>query len=186
MREIEVLGKCENSVDEIIERLKDYKYVSKVRTIDTYYYDDLRPNLKPKENLRLTECFRIREKNDKTYMTYKVDQFTEDDIWLYSDEDETEVVDAKVVKKIIEHLGLKELIKIDNIKIKYENEDYEMYIEYVQNLGVFFEVEAKKDTNEEIEVIKNRIRAFIKGLKLTNFIELNEGKPEMMLKKLSK
>lgn len=183
MREIEVLVKCSNSEEEIKNKLKKFNYISESRTIDTYYYDELRTNLKPKENLRLTECFRIREKNNKTYLTYKIDQFTNEDIWLYSDENETEVSNSCEIKKIISLLGLKELIKIDNTKTKYENEMYEIYFENVIDLGLFIEVELKNDTGDDVEVLKNKIREFISELDLSSVIELNEGKPEMMLKK---
>lgn len=186
MREIEVLIRCDQNILELQEKLKGSKFKSKSRVIDTYYYDEKRKNLQPGDNLRLNECFRIREKSDSAYMTYKVDKFTENDIWLYSDEFETKIEDAVMAKEIVNKLGLKQLIKIDNEKSVFENELYYIFVEDVVDLGVFVEVELKNDTDEDIELQKDRIREFINSLNLTNVVELNEGKPELMLKKMEK
>lgn len=185
MREIEVLVKCDNSKDEIIEKVKNFKFINEKRVIDTYYYDELRDALKPDNKLRLNECFRIRDKNGETYLTYKIDKFN-GDIWLYSDEFETKVENKEQLENIIKKLGLKELIIIDNTKITYETDDYYIFVEDVKNLGIFLEVELKNDRDDDVEVLKDEIREFINSLNLKNVIESNEGKPEMMLKTINK
>ena len=183
MREIEVLVRCKNSKQEILEKLNDAKFIKSERTIDTYYYDEKRDNLKPDEKDRIKECFRVREADNKSKITYKVDHFAEKDIWLYSDEIETKIENPKSIKMIIEKLGLKQLVVIDNDKSVFETEEYEIELEEVKNLGIFLEVELKNDTGEDVELLKNKIRTFIKNMKLTEVEELNEGKPELMIKK---
>ncbi len=185
MKEVEILVEVNETKEKVLEKLNNYEFVGTKRTIDTYYYDPLRDNLKPK-NLSLKECFRTRIKGDKNYITYKVDNFAEDGTWIYSDEYETEIKDMKAITDIVSHLGLKELVKIDSTKNFFNYENYEIEFETVENLGNFLEVEyqATEDFSNVLEV-KNKIRKFINNLGF-DVKEVNMGKPELMLRKLNK
>ena len=69
MKEVEILVEVKEIKDKVLEKLNKYEYVGTKHTIDTYYYDPLRNNLKP-DNLSLKECFRTRIKGNKNYITY--------------------------------------------------------------------------------------------------------------------
>ena len=158
------------------------KLVGRKKTLDIYFFDPKRPELKPVCG-RLFRCFRLRLKDGRAYLTYKVDKFRGDE-WLYSDEHETGVADFAVAQDIIRHLGLKELVRVDMVKATYETADYEIAVERVKGLGDFLEVEslhavADKETSAE----KARIRAFVDALGLKVGEEMNAGKPEMLLRK---
>ena len=73
----------------VINILDKFEYLGNNETIDTYYYDPLRVNLKPNSNNQINECLRLRTKDNVNSITYKVDKFDEDGKWLYSDEYET-------------------------------------------------------------------------------------------------
>lgn len=105
------------------------------------------------------------KKKGEYFVTYKVDNFDESGKWIYSDEFETKIDSIEVMTTIISKLGLKELIKIDNLKHIYETEDYEIVYENVKDLGYFLEVEAYIDNDDvdENEIRENIIR-FIKEL----------------------
>ena len=186
MKEVEILVEVKETKENVLEKLNKYEYVGTKHTVDTYYYDPLRDNLKP-ENLSLKECFRTRVKGDKNYITYKVDNFDSDHNWIYSDEYETEVKDMAQVKNIVNHLGLKELVIIDSTKNFFNFENYEIEFETVKDLGNFLEVEyqATEDFNNVLEV-KSKIQEFINNLGFSVSEELNMGKPELMLRKLNK
>jgi len=184
MKEIEILVRLYTNIDVCKNRLKNYTFIGEKQTIDDYYYDPLRDNLKPDSNLQLDECLRLRTKGDKYYITYKVDHFDKDKNWIYSDEYETEISDIKQTKNIIKHLGLKKLLTINNKKTIYQSDKYEIALEEVKNLGNFLEVEYCTNDKVDIIKIKNEIQEFINTLELEVSEELNMGKPEMMLRKI--
>lgn len=185
MKEIEILVEVYSPPEEVIKVLEKFEFLGTNKTVDTYFYDPLRDNLKPNKKLQIDECFRVRTKNDINTLTYKVDNFDQNGKWLYSDEYETKFEDIYMLNEIIKKLGLKKLITIYNSKRTYKYNDYEIVFETVKDLGYFIEVEYC--TNEDINVVevKKEIQSFIDnlGLKVSN--ELNIGKPEMMLKKIN-
>ena len=74
MKEIEVEVAFDNSKEEVIRILSKYEYIGEKEIYDTYYYDPQRPNLKPEEDLRLNETFRVRKTDSSSYITYKKQQ----------------------------------------------------------------------------------------------------------------
>ena len=182
MKEIEILVQVNDDINKVEETLKKFKYINTELVIDDYYYDPKRNNLKPNKNNQINECFRLRQKGNKNYITYKDDVF-ENNVWLYSNEYETEVSSIETIKEILNRLGLKKLLTIKNTKKIYKHNNYEIVLEDVEDLGYFMEVEYC--TNEDIDVkeIKKQIQEFINSLNLKTSKELNIGKPEMMLNK---
>jgi predicted adenylyl cyclase CyaB len=182
MKEIEILVEVYDDYDKAKEILSKYEYVGLKHTIDEYYYDPKRNDLKPDKDNQLNNCLRIRKKNDEYYVTYKNDIF-ENGKWLYSNEYETKVESGLMIKEIFTKLGLKKFIEIDNQKEIYKSEKYEIALERVKDLGIFLEVEYC--TNEDVNVlnIKNDIQKFIDDLSIEVSKELNVGKPELYLHK---
>lgn len=183
MLEIEILVQVKNSLSEARKILSGLKLEGMFEVVDTYYFDPLRKELKPGDNGRLIRSFRLRRKKDKYFLTYKVDNF-DNDLWVNSDEHETEVGEYNVTKKILEHLGLQELVVVTNQKYIYEAGDYEIVLEDVKGLGIFLEVEYKKEvSDQDTSQIKANIWTFIGSLGLSIGEEMNAGKPELLLAK---
>ena len=101
MKEIEILVKVNEDFERAKAVLDQFEFVGEKRTVDTYFYDKLRNNLKPDNEMKLKECFRVREKDGVSYITYKVDNFDANGKWIYSDEYETKVESAEILKNII-------------------------------------------------------------------------------------
>lgn len=183
MREIEILVELHTDIHKAKAVLQKFEYKGTKQTKDIYYVDPLRKNLQLNEDNKLMECCRLREKGDKSYITYKIDHY-DNGIWIFSDEYETEVKDIKVMEKIFQCLGLKRLVVVDNVKHLYETPDYEIALEEVTDLGCFLEVEALHDDESlSAEEIKSKIYDFIENLGLVVGAELNSGKPELLLQK---
>ncbi len=185
MKEIEILVEVHTPIDECKKELEKYEYIDQKEVIDIYYYDPLREDLKPNEKNEINQCMRLRKKADKTYITYKVDKFDDNNIWLYSDEYETEVKDFNKTKEIIDLLGLKELLTIYNKKSIYKTDKFEIALEEVNDLGTFLEVEYCTDEDVDVISIKKEIQEFINHLNIETSEELHMGKPEMMLNKIN-
>lgn len=183
MREIEVLAELKDDIQTAMEKLFGLEYCGDKQTVDTYYVDPKRKNLKLNVKKKLMECCRIRSKGNKSYVTYKLDKY-QGDKWLYSEEYETEINDLRAMEMIFDCLGLEVLVVVDNIKHTFETTDYEIVLEEVKGLGNFIEVEAKNDDEcFSVDEIKAKIYHFIDDLGLEVGEELNSGKPELLLRK---
>ena len=182
MKEIEILVEVNNSISEAKEKLKKFKYIGLKRTVDEYYYDPKRKELKPDKNNQLNHCLRLRTTNGKHSITYKDDVFSRGK-WLYSNEYETKVENIEMIKEIFSKLGLKKFIEIDNKKETYQYKEYEIVLENVKDLGLFMEVEFCTDKDIDVAKIKQEIQEFIDELGLNVSKELNMGKPEMYMRK---
>lgn len=182
MKEIEILVEVYSTVGEVIKALDKFFFEGVKETVDVYYYDPLRSTLKPDSKGEIGECLRVRTKDNKNYITYKVDKF-DNGTWLYSDEYETEVDNILMVTEILKRLGFKELLTIHNSKRTYKTDCYEIVFEIVKDLGYFLEVEYCTNEDVDVSLIKKEIQEFIDSLGIKVSSELNMGKPEMMIKK---
>lgn len=183
MIETEVLVEVKESFEKAKVSLNKFTYCGFKRTIDTYYYDPLRTDLKPYSNGKLYSSFRVRQKGNDIFVTYKNDHYIED-IWQYSDEYETKIDNLTSMTYILENLGYKKLLVIDGEKHFYQFNEYEIVLENVTNLGVFLEVELKKEISpQQVHIYKENILHFIKDLNICTSSELNSGKPELYLQK---
>ena len=184
MKEIEILVEIYDNIEDIKKKFSKFKYIGLKHTIDEYYYDPKRKELKPDKNNQLNHCLRLRTKDDVYSITYKDDVF-EKGKWLYSNEYETTVENINIIREIFKKIGLIKFIEIDNKKETYTYNDYEIVIETVKNLGTFMEVEYCTDRDVDVKEIKQQIQEFIDNLKINVSKELNMGKPEMYMKKHS-
>ncbi len=181
MKEIEILVRVNENLDEIKDKFKEFEYLGVSRVIDEYYYDPKRDTLKPDKNNQLSHCLRLRSKNNDYYITYKDDVF-ENGIWQYSNEYETKVESMEMLKAIFDRLELKKFIEIDNKKEIYKTDKYEIALEDVKDLGLFLEVEYCTNDDVDIKEVKKEIQSFIDDLEINVSKELNMGKPEMYMR----
>ncbi len=182
MREIEVLVKLFDGKKKVLKALRGFKREGANRILDIYYTHPKLTVLRPERSGRLRDCLRIRVKGDKCLIAYKKDYFNQKDMWLYSEEHETPIEGFKEISHILAALGFKVLIRVDNTKHKFMHGDYEIVLEEVKGLGLFLEVEYKKQSRASHKEIKNDICSFISSMGV-RFEELNMGKPEMLLRK---
>ena len=182
MKEIETLVELNDDINKVLETFNKFEYIDTQLVIDDYYYDPKRNNLKPNNNNQINECLRLRQKGNKNYITYKDDVF-EGNVWLYSNEYETEIKSIEILKEILNKLGLKKLLTIKNTKKTYKYNDYEIVLEDVEDLGYFMEVEYCTNEDVDVKEIKKQIQEFINSLNIKTSKELSIGKPELMLNK---
>lgn len=180
MKEMEISVAFDNTKKEVLAILSQFDFVGEKELYDTYYVDPLRNNLKPEDDLRLNETFRIRRNKDACFVTYKKQHF-EGKLWTYSDEYETEVKDYKIMEQIVSMLGLEPLITVHNKRTIYHYMDYEIVFEEVENLGYLLEIEKLSTDAKDAMHVKEELRDFIRRLKLKNVKELNIGKNQYLL-----
>jgi len=184
-REVEILVKVNDSKKEALKKLRILKYLGDKKTLDIYFFDPKRKELKPDKDGQLKNCLRVRCKDGESSIAYKIDHFDKKGIWLYSDEYESEVSDYLKIDEILKKLGLVELIRINNTKSTFINDKYEVVLEEVKGLGLFMEVERHDvGTKENIIKVKKEIWNWIKSLDIKIGLEQTMGKPELMLRKM--
>ena len=184
MKEIEVLIEVKSTKKDALKALEHFEYKGAKEVIDVYFADPLRQALQPDKNGRLVNSFRLRSKDGKASVAYKVDHFDNDMQWTHSDEYEHGIDDFTIAVEINKHLGLEELIRIDNTKYTYTTDEYEIVLEDVKGLGLFLEVEKLAQVSDDkIVETKEEIRTFLKTLNIKLGEEQNAGKPELMLRK---
>ncbi len=184
MKEVEILVKVLDKKSKALKALKEFKFLGSKEVLDIYFYDPLRNDLKPNKSGNLDKCFRLRKKNKKNFLAYKIDRFDSAGIWLYSDGHEVELSSFKQGMQILKYLGFKKLIKIENKKHTFLTDKYEIVLEDVKNLGIFLEVERLVVKEKDISRAKEEIRNFLKLLDIKLGKELNIGKPELMLRSI--
>lgn len=183
-KEVEILVEIFDKKKDALKKLSGFKFLGNKKTLDIYLFDPKRDDLKPDKNGQLKNCLRIRNKDDKTSIAYKLDHFDKKGLWLYSDEYEVESSDFKNTLEIFKKLGFKELVRIDNIKSTFVTGKYEIVLEDVKNLGLFMEVERHNvGPKENIIKVKKEIWNWIQKLNIEVGLELTMGKPELMLRK---
>ncbi len=181
MIELEVLVEVLDTYDDAINALVPFEYIGDENIIDNYFYDPLRDNLKPDKFGKTFESLRIRQQSNKAKLTYKQDVYS-NNIWQYSNENEIGIESVVQMMEILNHLGLKELLTINNHRRYYKHREYEIVLENVRDLGVFIEVEYKGEiTDIEISDKRNDIQNFINTFNLSVSSELNSGKPELYI-----
>lgn len=184
MIEVEILVEVNSSYEQALNALQSYRFIQEDYTEDIYYIDPLRPTLQPKD-CRLTASFRLRNKKNESFMTFKNDHF-QGDKWLYSDEYEIKIDDFTTAQQILRCLGFKELVILNNLKRIYHHDGFEIVLEKVENLGTFLEVELKKKiSDKDVFSERNKIQTFIDSLGLSLSSELNCGKPELYLRRIA-
>lgn len=191
--EVEILARVLEDKEQMMDLLKKYKGgqlkeagISLIH--DIYFSDDIsddnRHGLNKGKDGIFWKCCRIRTSGEQAWMTFKVNHADEKGVWLYSDEFETEISDPFIAQRILEGIGLKVLVKIENERRVFCSDKYEIVLEDVKDLGLFIEVECKNvSEGEDIDNLKKKIRIFLDSLDF-KYEELNKGKPELMLEKL--
>ena len=186
MKEVEILARIFDNLEQVKTKLSNFEFEGSKKTLDVYFTHPDNQQLQPDKNFQLKNILRLRNKDNRAYLTYKINHFDEYGVWTYADEHEVKISDFNETKKILLSLHFTPLITINNIKHTYLTNKYEIVLEEVEDLGNFIEVERLAVTEQEnIEAIKKEIREFLNSLNI-KFEELNSGKPELMLQKITK
>ena len=110
------------------------------------------------------EWLRLRNSDGKYSINYKNWYFEEDGKSHHCDEYESKIEDLTQLKKILDVLNFKSIVKVDKIRKVWIYKDYEIAVDSVRGLGNFVEIEyisedkkvnPKKITEEMINFLKN-------------------------------
>ncbi|MFO0703948.1 MAG: class IV adenylate cyclase [Patescibacteria group bacterium] len=183
MKEIEILVRVHDDKKTTLEKLSRYRFCGMTKILDIYYHDPKSPELHPDDSGALKRCFRIRQKNNESYLTYKIDHFNANGVWVYSDEHETRTSSFAETQTIIELLGFKELVRVENERHTFTSDHYEITVDDIKELGLFMEVESlKPPADVDVAETKQHIWEFMMGMGIKTSEESSIGKPELVFK----
>lgn len=160
--EIEIQVKIEN-IKPLLDFLeKNANFKKESHQIDEYFspahrnFIDTRP---------VKEWLRLRNSDGKYSLNYKNWYFDENGKSNYCDEYETELNNLESVKKILEVLNFKSLVKVDKLRKIWIYKDYEIAADSVKGLGDFVEIEyIGQDKKADPKKITDEMINFLKGL----------------------
>jgi len=158
--EIEIQVNIENSKSliDFLEKNADFKRES--HQIDEYFSPTHRNFIEVRP---VKEWLRLRDSGGKYSINYKNWHYDESGKSHYCDEYETKIEDLKQLKKILDTLNFKSVVKVDKLRKIWTRKDYEIAVDSVKGLGDFVEIEyigkddkvdPKKITEEMINFLK--------------------------------
>jgi len=159
--EIEIQVNIENnkSLIDFLEKNAEFKKES--HQIDEYFSPAHRNFIEVRP---VKEWLRLRDSGGKHSINYKNWHYGESGKSHYCDEYETKIEDLDQLKKILDVLNFKSVVKVDKIRKTWIYKDYEVAVDSVEGLGDFVEIEyigkdekanPKKITEEMINFLKS-------------------------------
>ncbi|MFZ3077190.1 MAG: class IV adenylate cyclase [Candidatus Aenigmatarchaeota archaeon] len=137
------------------------KFVKKVRQSDEYFTPAHRNFVEPKFPF---EWFSIRERGGKAILNYKHWHPENAEVHTHCDEFETELANPGAMRKILSALDFKKLVTVDKEREAYTYEDeFEIALDVVKDLGYFIEIETMKDFGS-VEEARKKLFEFAKIL----------------------
>ncbi len=177
--EIEIQVNIQNNkpLIEFLEKSADFK--SEKHQIDEYFspihrnFIEVRP---------VKEWLRLRDSGAKYSIIYKNWHYDESGKGHYCDEYETEIKDLNQLRKILDVLNFKSIVKVDKLRKTWIYKDYEINIDSVKGLGDFVEVEyIGKNGKADPEKITEEMISFLKSVGCKNIKRNYVGYPFQLL-----
>ena len=145
---------------EFLDKNADFK--SEKHQIDEYFSPTHRDFIKVRP---VKEWLRLRDSGGKSSITYKNWHYDEGGKSHYCDEYESGVEDISQLKKILDTLDSKSVVRVDKTRKTWTYKNYEIAVDSVRELGDFVEIEyIGKDENPDPRKITEEMVEFLKNL----------------------
>lgn len=171
----------EDSFLKVKEQMKKTaKFVKNSHQVDEYFTPAHRNFIEQKFPF---EWLSIRKRGDKTILSYKHYYPEDADIKTHCDEFETEINNPDKIEKIFSALNLKKLVKVEKEREVYiHNDEFEIALDVVSELGNFIEIESMKDFGG-VEATREKLFEFAANLGLDVSKADKRGYPFLLMRK---
>jgi adenylate cyclase class 2 len=160
--EIEIQVNIEDSKPLIDFLTKNANFQKETHQIDEYFSPAHRNFIGVRP---VNEWLRLRNADSKYSINYKNWHREKDGRDYYCDEYETKIEDLTQLKKILDVLNFKPLVKVDKVRRIWVYKDYEIAVDSVKNLGDFVEIEyIGKDEKVDPKEVTTEMINFLKGI----------------------
>lgn len=171
----------EDAFLKVKEKLKKIaNFVKTLQQKDDYFIPVHRNFVEPKFPF---EWLSIRKRGDKAILNYKHWYPENVEIATHCDEFETEIKNPDQLEKIFSVLNFKKLITVEKEREVYiHNDEFEIALDTVKELGHFIEIEAMKDFGS-VEATREKLFEFAKYLGIDISKTDKRGYPFLLMKK---
>jgi len=180
--EIEIkISLDKNEFLRVKEKLNEVaKFAEESHQIDEYFTPANRNFVEPKFPF---EWLSIRKRGDKTILNYKHYHPENVEITTHCDEFESEIKNKDKLEKIFSALDFKKLIIVEKKREIYMyNDEFEIALDDVKELGYFIEIEAIKDFGN-VMVTRKQLFEFAKKMGIDVSKTEKRGYPYLLMKK---
>ena len=166
---------------QVKEKLKKIsKFVKNSHQIDEYFTPAHRNFVEPEFPF---EWLSIRKRDDKVILNYKHYYPENVEVTTHCDEFETEIKNLDQLEKIFSVLNFKKLVTVEKEREVYiYNDEFEVALDIVKELGHFIEIEAMKDFGS-VEATREKLFEFAKDLGIDISKTDKRGYPFLLMKK---
>lgn len=164
---------------EVMEKVSEIaEFQKKVKHVDRYFTPAHRNFVEPDHPF---EWFSLRERGDRTTLTYKHFYPENSQDTTHCDEYEAELKDGDQFLKILSALDFEELVTVEKERRTYLFKDrFEVALDEVKELGYFIEIEAVKDLGT-VEEIRGELQSFAERLGIDTSEEDHKGYPRNLM-----
>ena len=154
INDIEITCKVFDDIDIIKQALErnNFQFVEEFTLDDIYMYNS-KTNQFAQTNGKITDTLIIRYVNDQDKkIICKKRVYNMKGFETGTEKLVLKIDDIKIAEKLLNNLGYYRFLRMIDKNYMYENKDYIAYIQVVENLGTFIEIEAKNIENCEIQI----------------------------------
>lgn len=183
MNNIEITCQVFSNISEIKKALEDnkFKFVEEFTLDDIYMYNRKTKQFAPNKG-RITDTLIIRYANDDDKeIICKKRYYNLDGFEIGTEKRSLKIDDIKKAEELLQCLGYSRYLRMIDKNSKYENEEYIAFIQEVEDLGVFLEIEVKNGENAETEIKK--LIELVKSFELKIGTKFDIRKAELLYKK---
>lgn len=164
-------------LSQIIEK-SGAKYVGDSKQYDIYF------NVPGRNSLASKECLRIRASGEKREITYKppTEELNMNNGFFAKKEANLPIGDIKTAKILLLDMGCTVLAEVKKTRKRYRLDKFKIFIDNVQNIGLFIEIEIL-DISDNIQKGIKEIDELIKRLNINNYIVENKPYRDIVIEK---
>ncbi len=180
IKDVEITCEVFEETSAIVKVLEDkgFKYVKEFTLNDIYMKND-KTNEFALKNGKITDSLIIRYVNeDDKKIVCKRRNYNKDGFEISTEKSVLKVTNIENAEKHLNILGYTRFLNMIDKIYMYENNEFIVYIQEVKDLGIFIELEAKK--NERAEQSIEKLTEFVKTLNLKIGTKFDVRKAELL------
>jgi len=168
--EIEIRAKINNleKIEQNITKL-GAKLIKKTKQVDEYFGE-----ISLYQKIGYSFLMRVRNEEDKKFMTYKGAESKKDGIW---EEYEFEINDIKKAVEMFKAMGLERIIVVNKYRKEYAINNLTICLDVIDGLGSFIEIESLN--NKDVD--KKSLKKLMQKLNVNKNQVINKGYVTMLL-----